>query len=581
MTYQIKKPNTPGYKINEDDPNFQDYPFLASLDVETNDLTDFCFDQAEVIAIVSVKGLENGTENIIKVLYQEVEYSIPVYIHTDVGTCASRINDNEQSNPINYFKFSPLMFPVRSDVKMYIGDDVVTIGKSKNVIVQVLIENSEPVCAISVIDDGLSVFWDRIGKSHDSYKNTYPTWRMYYRVHIVSSRISITDHDDDSFTRYDENYYLLYDVLNKCLARIPNQTYTELIDARQNNSSDFDYFLNTGFHTGYVQSEITNFTSPYFGINEYRKDYYNGTTCWPDPSDAQLNEYTDLDGITCDPAWCITGTDAGYPTYEKECTGTPQWSEVSSSYKYFKNIWSTGYDEEDINITKWGCAFFPGTGASGKTITAHYNYNGNIFNMYGTYQGHTITTYSGYNYKSEGTEIYRFIAEVEHANRLFSSTIITEELSRDIEEYRFGSAYKSAHGYYDDNYGYVNDIVVVDSSGNNISSFIGFLANGLAIVLRLSYDYDNWNYVGNYYGEFMQNNFFMVSAIFNSDDNLINGEDLIGYISSIINDFYTDESQNDWYFGVPVAIHYTPDEFKVHLTGPYFIPYNIQEYGLT
>lgn len=288
---EIIKPNFPPHENGS-------WPFLASSGLSSYSLSTTCIERAEV---VKVSDLDS---NLVSIKFEDVVYhNIPVWMHTDIGTRISAENNTELDNPEEYFKrasaqfvffdqsqyliwdtvshdwiFGPIAYPAKVSILCYRKDSFVPKEKQR------------VIAVVNIL-------------SHRN-KTTGP-WPTYKILMAVFSKFVTADNETGVDT------YQIYDVETGELARIPDPTFTKLVDADfASNEAGYEYFFKQdGNYEGVskianVQSRM-ECKSHYREMNTYSPYVYSphNTGCRDDPS-----------GI-CPKCWTWVGPGQGVYTY--------------------------------------------------------------------------------------------------------------------------------------------------------------------------------------------------------------------------------------------------------------------------
>jgi len=231
MELEIKKPNNPGYKVGDNAPPFMDYPSLSSVvfkegGEEINDLTNFCVDD------VTVTGIDSISDNTVSVKHKGIPYhNVKVLINTDCGSRGPQINGGDSNSPPDEaFSSSSLhfIFPKGVTGKSWGGfgwsweEDVETVEPIAQAIFQTN-NDGKPIKCVGII----AVKQHGYISMEDEPDLLHPTYNVYIGLHFKYKTLT----DDDVSVVITNDQYILYDFINSRVARIPNDDYSELINA--------------------------------------------------------------------------------------------------------------------------------------------------------------------------------------------------------------------------------------------------------------------------------------------------------------------------------------------------------------
>jgi len=249
--------------------------FLASIGLVPGILAICCIKNVEIIAVT-------GSETV-TIDYLGVEYpNIPVWMHTDYGTRRKVLQDSESLTAADYFERSALQFFLLTLTIYYLRRAGVWVeygyphGYSPST---VHIEASYPPTAIALVRNtgssqvplgiiGITQHGTQPYSGDNQYSiNSAKGWPSYQPYTIIREKLVTTS------TSY---RYILWDMFNDCIAKVPNASFTAMIDADfATDITDYDYFIDQAIKL--VGTDIS-YTETSFGVTPYGEWCVGGTS---------------------------------------------------------------------------------------------------------------------------------------------------------------------------------------------------------------------------------------------------------------------------------------------------------------
>lgn len=330
-------------------PPSEDPTYLASVGLTQRQLENLCVGTANVVGVTD---LDN---NLVSVEFDSVIYEdVPVWMHTDRGTFAAQEQEEEQTDPADYFEGAASQFVYYEDSYFDRWNDTTNVWYSTNAVkpyVFVLHYRDE-------VPDGQQRVVGVVGIKSHRLESTGP-WPTHQFFFAIEFSYVVLDINAAGTTH---SAYVMWDLATGEVAKIPNPTFTNMVDADFGEThTDYEYFFKAdGDYQGVTR--ITN------GLDDtdlnYYDHYYDVSSwipTWPAGSleTEECWEYDTTAGFTNTASsgwWTGTYTDVNNLSMTNSCLGS-SWTRAVSG--------STMTEEFEFYKTQYGFYASTGQGAAG------------------------------------------------------------------------------------------------------------------------------------------------------------------------------------------------------------------------
>jgi hypothetical protein len=254
------------------------YAFLAGAGVPENTLKSCCAKKVEVIGISSI------AKNTIRVSYNgQVYEDVPVWMHTDYG-CRRRqmlaeeaglsqdqIADLEaaKENPELYFERAALQFVLPEGVRYTIeGIADVHTSQAPEALALVYYDEEHDQDVVAGVFSIINHLETGSFSTHKPFGSSPVTaWKTYRPYVLIEEKIVIAGSPDP-------RTYILYDMLNDCVAEIPNADFNGwMIADFASDMSAYNHFLYEGT-IRLLQADYTVSSATAFDVGRYLVEWY-------------------------------------------------------------------------------------------------------------------------------------------------------------------------------------------------------------------------------------------------------------------------------------------------------------------